>query len=95
MSDQTPLIRQDSARRRFEAFVGDEVAGYISYRQRDGVLDLRHTVVDEAFEGRGIGSALVRGTLDAVRDQGLRVTPTCPFISAWLGKHPDYADLVA
>lgn len=54
-----------------------------------------HTEVDPAFEGRGIGGALARHALDAVRAAGTRrVLPICPFIKGWIGKHPDYVELL-
>lgn len=45
------------------------------------------------MEGLGIGGRLVREALDDVRAQGLQVLPICPFVQAWLARHPDYADL--
>jgi predicted GNAT family acetyltransferase len=50
-------------------------------------------VVDDAFEGHGVGSTLVREALDAVRGEGLRVVPQCPFVKEFIGRHPEYADL--
>ena len=50
--------------------------------------------MDDAFEGQGVGSSLVRQELDDVRARGgLRVRPSCPFVRGWIDKHPDYADL--
>ncbi|GAA3480437.1 hypothetical protein GCM10018966_049670 [Streptomyces yanii] len=43
---------------------------------------------------RGLGGLLARGALDDARTRGLRVLPYCPFIRGWIGKHPEYADLV-
>jgi predicted GNAT family acetyltransferase len=44
--------------------------------------------------GKGVGSKLVQGALDQVRAAGLQVIPECPFVKAWIEKHPEYADLV-
>jgi uncharacterized protein len=88
-------VRDNSEERRFEAV--DEtgvVAGFASYRRREGQVTFTHTVVDDAFEGRGVGSTLVRAALDAVRDEGVRVVPQCPFVASYIDKHPEYADLV-
>ena len=79
---------------RFELRVGAEVAGYAEYREARGALALTHTVVEPAHEGHGVGSALARGALDALREQGRAVLPYCPFIRGWIGKHPEYLDLV-
>jgi predicted GNAT family acetyltransferase len=45
------------------------------------------------LEGRGIGSALIRGVLDIARSEGLKVNPLCPFAKAYIEKHPEYVDL--
>jgi predicted GNAT family acetyltransferase len=50
--------------------------------------------VDDAFEGQGVGSAMVRQMLDRLRsEQDLKVTVVCPFVNAWLRRHPDYRDV--
>jgi predicted GNAT family acetyltransferase len=46
-------------------------------------------------EGTGVGSQLVRGALDDLRVRGLRLVPLCPFVAAYVRRHPEYADLVA
>ena len=80
---------------RFEVFEGDELAGFSEYKRSDGSISLRHTEVDDRFEGRGLGSALARGVLDAARDDGLGVLPHCPFMAAYIREHPDeYLELV-
>jgi hypothetical protein len=53
-----------------------------------------HTEVPKALEGRGIGSGLIRGVLDAARSEGLKVKPVCPFAKAYIERHPEYADLL-
>jgi predicted GNAT family acetyltransferase len=80
---------------RFEARVDGELAGFAAYEAADDLIIFTHTEVDDAFEGRGVGSALARGALDAVRADGRRkVLPRCPFVRSWIEKHPDYQDLV-
>ena len=55
---------------------------------------IMHTEVDDAYEGQGVGSAMVRQMLDQIRaDGGRNVTVLCPFVNAWLRRHPDYQDL--
>ena len=95
MSDEAPVtIRDDRGAGRFEAV--DEsgvVAGFAAYRRSPDRIVFTHTVVDDAFEGRGVGSTLVRGALDAVRGEGLRVVPQCPFVKSFIERHPEYANL--
>ncbi len=47
-----------------------------------------HTEVDDALEGQGLGSRLVRGALDAVVAHGATIVSVCPYVSAWLQRHP-------
>jgi predicted GNAT family acetyltransferase len=79
---------------RYEAFVGDRLAGLVAYRLRTGQVVFLHTEVLPAFEGRGIGSRLAAGVLDDARARGLAVVPRCPFIAAYIRRHPEYAYLV-
>lgn len=81
-------------RDRYEAMVGDQVAGYAEYERSDGRITFTHTVVDPAFEGQGVGSALARGALDDVRSHGEKLVPRCHVIAGYIDKHPADADLV-
>jgi predicted GNAT family acetyltransferase len=94
--DASLTVRDNTDKGRFEAV--DEsgvVAGFAAYRRREGRVVFTHTEVDDAFEGRGVGSTLVRAALDAVRDEGVQVVPLCPFVRSYIHRHPEYADLVA
>lgn len=88
----TSKVRDNTERHRFELDADGHVA-FSNYKRADGVLTILHTEVPKALEGRGIGSALIRGVLDTTRSQGLKVNPVCPFAKAYLERHPEYADL--
>ncbi len=90
MSDE---VRDNPAQHRFELAVEDQIAAAY-YQLADGVITFLHTEVPQELNGRGIGSRLVRGALDAVRARGLKVVSKCPFVSAYMGKHPEYNDLI-
>jgi len=95
MTDQSRItVRDNPEGHRFEA-VDDSgtVAGVAVYRRHDDRIVFVHTEVDDAFEGQGVGSELVREALDQVRSEGLRVVAECPFVREWIERHPDYADL--
>lgn len=95
MSDDAQIVVTDAAdRERFEVTVDGELAGFLDYRARKGLLALVHTEVDDRFEGRGLGGRLARFALDSAREQGLAVLPFCPFVSAWIKRHEEYSDLV-
>ena len=84
------------SRQRFEARTPDgDVAGFVAYERHGDRVRFTHTEVDDAYEGQGVGSQLARVALDQVRVEGLTVEPRCPFIKAWIDRHPDYAHLLA
>jgi predicted GNAT family acetyltransferase len=90
-----PAVTRNDELSRYEARIDGALAGFAEYQLTDQLIVFTHTEVDQAFEGRGVGSALARTALDDVRAGADRqVLPTCPFIAGWIGKHPDYADLV-
>jgi predicted GNAT family acetyltransferase len=78
---------------RFEISYQGELAGFAVYHRRGGKAYFVHTEIDPAFEGKGLGSALAAGALDAERELGEPVVPLCPFIRSFVDRHPDYADL--
>ena len=78
---------------RYEAFLGEQLVGFVEYRLAGTRRLLLHTEVDPAFEGRGIAGAMARHVLDEARANGFRVTVKCPFIRGWLARHPEYADV--
>jgi hypothetical protein len=90
----TGTVRDNAALKRFELEV-DGLTAVMYYRLAPGVITLVHTEVPPAIGGRGVGSALVRGALEAIRAKGLKVVATCPFVGAYMGKHPAFNDLIA
>jgi predicted GNAT family acetyltransferase len=80
--------------RRYVLLLEGEHAGELVFRDRGGsVLAFLHTEVDPGRQRRGLGSALVRGALDDVRERGLKVVAVCPFVEAFIDEHSEYADL--
>ena len=87
-------VIDNPAEHRFELKAGDLVA-VASYALAPGVITFTHTEVPPALSGQGIGSRLAHGALEQVRARGLKVVPQCPFIAAYIAKHPEFSDLVA
>jgi predicted GNAT family acetyltransferase len=80
---------------RYEGRVDGRLAGFAAYELDGDRIVFTHTEVDDAYEGQGVGSAIVRSALEDVRARGdLRVVPRCPFVSSWIEQHPDFASLV-
>ena len=95
MSAEPEIVISDAPeRKRFELTVDGELAGFLIYRAREGLVALIHTEVAERFEGHGVGGRLARFALDQARAEGLAVLPFCPFVNDWMKRHPEYVDLV-
>lgn len=91
-----PVVTDNPSASRYELHVGTELAGFVTY-QLDGddkVISLLHTEIEPAFQGARLATHLARFSLDDARERGLTVLPFCPYIASWIGKHPDYVDLV-
>lgn len=89
----TDTVRDNPARNRFELQTGAGLA-IANYRRDDLTITITHTEVPRAVEGRGVGSALVKGMLDEIRQEGRKVVPLCSFVRAYINRHPNYHDLV-
>ncbi|PPF15053.1 GNAT family N-acetyltransferase [Rathayibacter sp. AY1A7] len=90
MSDSdTPTVRDVPERSRFVIEVGGTPAGFAAYTRQGDEVTLTHTVVDDAWEGHGLGSILSRAAVTTITEAGGTVVPRCPFVAAWLRKHPD------
>jgi hypothetical protein len=81
--------------RRYEARVDGRLAAFVDYIPTDELVAFTHTEVLPAFEGRGVGSALVHEALDDVRSRSRSVLAVCPFVSGWIARHrEEYGDLL-
>jgi len=90
----TTTVTDNPAVSRFEITVDGELAGYVDYRRDGDEYALPHTRVFTEFEGRGIGSELVRGALSEIATRGGTVLPYCPFVPRVIRDNPEFADLV-
>ena len=87
-------VVNNRAHHRYELTVDGHLAATY-YEVADNVISFIHTEVPPELGGKGIGSKLVKGALDQVRADGLKVIAQCPFVKAYIDKHPDYANLLA
>ena len=86
-------VSDNTAQQRYELAVDGHVAASY-YEIADGVITFVHTEVPPELGGKGIGSKLIKGALDQVRAEGLKVIAQCPFVKAYIEKHPEYVDLL-
>jgi hypothetical protein len=81
-------------RHRYELVIDGAVA-FVDYHLAGNVAVVPHTEVPRALEGRGIGTALVLGALDRMREHGRKVRPRCGFFARVVAQHPEQRDLLA
>lgn len=88
------IIRNDE-RKRFEL----EAEGHIAFIEflidKDHVMYLTHTEVPKALEGKGVGKNIVEQTLNYLKDNNFKLAPLCPFVAAYLKRHPEWKDILA
>lgn len=86
-------VKNNADLSRFEAKVRGFIA-VIEYRLIDDKIIFLHTGVPEEISGLGIGGKMAKIALDFAREEGLKVIPHCPFVAAYIRRHPIYSDLV-
>jgi predicted GNAT family acetyltransferase len=84
-------IHNDEKARKFYAVIDGQEA-VIEYAKMDGTYNLAHTYVPEELRGQGIAEQLVQGTLEQIRREGAEFLPSCPYIQAFLKRHPEYQE---
>ena len=79
---------------RFVASV-DGIQARLDYRLEGGTMVITHTAVPDAIAGRGVAGKLTRAAFEHARAQGWKVRPACEYATGWVGRHPEYASLLA
>lgn len=87
-------VHDNPAASRYEISVDGALAGFAAYRRSPGEIVFTHTKVEDAYEGRGVGSTLAKAALDGARNDSLKVVPSCSFIAAYIDRHEEYRDLL-
>lgn len=78
---------------RIEARVEDYLC-LIDFTPAGRVIVYTHTEVPPVLAGNGIAGLMVRAALAHARESHLRVIPQCPYVSAYLRRHPEYQSQV-
>jgi predicted GNAT family acetyltransferase len=87
-------VEDNTEEQRFELKIEGQTA-YVYYALAPGIITLMHTDVPLVMSGQGVASRLLKGVLDEARGRGLKVKAECPFAQGYLGKHPEFADIIA
>lgn len=91
---ETKLVNNQE-KKRFELEVEGKVA-FIEYiLNNENIMFLTHTEVPIGLEGKGVGSAIVSKVLDYIKEKGYTLAPLCPFVAAYLKRHPERKEILA
>jgi NAD+ kinase len=82
-------------RQRYEILLGGEVAGVLHYRRHGGLVELMHTEIEQTFAGQGLASRLAAAALEDARARATPVVASCPFVTSYLDRHPEFSDLLS
>lgn len=88
-------VNRNDLAHRYEARLNDRVVAAAYYLPRPGRVVFTHTETEPEYEGQGIASTLAKRALDDVRTRGEKVVAQCPFVSDYIRRHAEYADLLA
>ena len=86
-------IENNPAQNRFETTVEENLCE-LNYRMDDAVMSMNRVFVPPPVEGRGIAGALTRFALDYCAEQQYKVIARCPYVAAWIKRHPEYEHLL-
>ena len=88
-------VIHDEQRQRFlvQTDQGECVLEY--RREGPAVWDFHHTYVPPELRGHEIASDLTTFALNYARTHHIWVIPSCPYVSAFIEKHPEFKDLIA
>jgi uncharacterized protein len=92
MSLAMSAVRDNKSQQRFELDVESTMA-FANYRLAPGKVIITHTETPPALRGHGIASELVKGALEMIRAEGLKVVAGCSFVVDYLEGHPEYSDM--
>ena len=78
----------------YELWVDGQTAAGLLYNEAGTRVTILAPAVFPKFRGKGIAGNLLGGVLDLLRAEGRTATLTCPFATAFVHSHPQYADVV-
>ena len=96
-------VLRDPDRGRYELWQADQYIGFLGYTvdeitaadsQRESVVRLQHTIVDEKYGRRGYARALVTMVLDRLKAEGDSISPECSYVEDYLQRYPEYQEMV-
>ncbi|MEM1260679.1 MAG: N-acetyltransferase [Bacteroidota bacterium] len=88
-----PLVKNDEKKR-----FGINVDGYfafINFGEFGNHIALVHTETEPELAGKGAAAAVVEKTLQYIEDNGKLLMPYCPYVFAYIKRHPEWKRIVS
>ena len=80
---------------RFVVYVDEKEAGYLKYEvMPNGNLKANGTLVYDEYRELKLGKPLFEAFIAYVKEQNIKVFPTCPYIVVMFKKHPELSNLL-
>lgn len=86
-------ITNNGREMQFEIHTDGEIA-LLQYRFYKDDIALMHTAVPDKLSGKGIATSLAHHALEWAKEHHKKVMVYCPFVAAYLKRHPEYNELV-
>jgi predicted GNAT family acetyltransferase len=87
MTNDERTVVDNRIDKRFEVTVDGQTA-VLNYERTPRSLVLVHTEVPAALRGRHLADTLANAAIDRGHAEGLQIVAVCPFVKAYLRKHP-------
>ncbi len=87
-------VKDNPEQSQYEIYVDGLKVGLMSYQIRGDTVTTPHTEIHPKYGGQGLGQQLVKEALDHIRDTGMFVRPTCPFVRDFIDNTPEYQEMV-
>lgn len=88
----TLTLQDDARHHRYQFALEGSHHAIITYKldETAGVIVLQHTEVPPEYGGQGIANKLIHDVLEDCIARGLKIAPSCPFVAAYIQRHPVY-----
>jgi len=87
------IVHKNENHKRFELNVNGPLA-FIDYKESPEHIALTHTEVEPELQGTGASTAVVEKTLMYIKETGKKLLPFCPFVFAYIKRHPEWKTIV-
>ncbi len=82
-------VKHNPEEKRFKVVLEDKIA-MVEYMMGGNNIVFTHTEVPSEFEGMGIANKMAHVALQYAKTEGYKIQALCPFIAAYVRKHPEY-----